>query len=194
MRHAGTRGRLVGAAIVVLVWTFGAKGPASAQTMDIYWVDVEGGGATLISANCCSVKSASAVWCADWYVEKMMRGSVESPSGPTPNRPSCRRRPRSTPSARSRCAPSCAATAGGSCGTSTSPATTTSATRPWSAPRCATPCTRATARRWPCSASRPPPGRSPRATASSAGRGDTARRTCRWSSTRRFRLCADKLQ
>ena len=33
------------------------------------------------------------------------------------------------------------------------PATTTSATRPWSAPRCATPCTPTTARRWPCSAS-----------------------------------------
>ena len=33
--------------------------------------------------------------------------------------------------------------------------------------------------------SRPPPGRSPRATASSAGRGDSARRTCRSSSTTR---------
>ena len=73
------------------------------------------------------------------------------------------------------------ATAGGSCGTSTSPATTTSATRPWSAPRCATPCTRATARRWPCSASPPPPGSSPRATvyrldAGTAGEEPAARR------------------
>ena len=71
-------------------------------------------------------------------------GPGRSLSGPTPNRLGCRRRPRSTRSARSRCAPSCAATAGGSCGKSTSPATTTSATRRWSAPRCATPCTPAT--------------------------------------------------
>ena len=48
MQHAGIREPLIGVAIVVLIWTFGATGPASAQTMDIYWVDVEGGGATLI--------------------------------------------------------------------------------------------------------------------------------------------------
>ena len=62
---------------------------------------------------------------------------------------------------------------------SKSPATTTSATRPWSAPRCATPCTPTTAHRSPCSASPPPPGRWPRATRSSAGRDRCARRTCR---------------
>ena len=49
-------------------------------------------------------------------------------------------------SARSACGPSCATPARASGGTSSSPATTTSATRPWSAPRCATPSTTATAR------------------------------------------------
>ena len=48
-----------------------------------------------------------------------------------------------------------------STGTSSSPATTTSATRPRSAPGCATPSTTATADRSPCSASAPPPARSP---------------------------------
>ena len=59
---------------------------------------------------------------------------------------------------------------GQTCGTSSSPATTTSATRPWSAPRWAAPPTTATAGRSPCSATQPPRGSSPRATASSAGR------------------------
>ena len=50
-------------------------------------------------------------------------------------------------------------------------ADTISDTRPWSAPRCATPSTTATAGRSPCSASPPPRGSSPRATTSSDGHG-----------------------
>ena len=55
-----------------------------------------------------------------------------------------------------------AAPARASSGTSSSPATTISDTTPWSAPRCATPSTTATAGRSPCSASAPPRGSSPR--------------------------------
>ena len=60
-------------------------------------------------------------------------------------------------------APSYAAPGKASSGTSSSPATTTSDTRPWSAPRCATPSMTETAGRSPCSASLPPRGSSPRA-------------------------------
>ena len=88
-------------------------------------------------------------------------GPGRSSSGRTPNR-RCSRRPRPlTRSAHSTCAPSCAALARASGGTSSSPATTTSATRPWSAPRCATPSMTATAGPSPCSASAPPRGSSP---------------------------------
>ena len=73
----------------------------------------------------------------------------------------------------------------GDCGTSSSPVTTTSATRPWSAPRCATPSTTATAGRLPCSASPPPPGSWLRVIALSDGPPNCARRTCRWWSTTR---------
>ena len=66
-----------------------------------------------------------------------------------------RRRQRSMRCARSAYGPPCATPGRASCGTSSSPATTTSATRPWSAPRCATPSTTATAGRSPCSASPP---------------------------------------
>ena len=107
------------------------------------------------------------------------------PSDRTPNRRCCRRLTRCRRSARSACGRSSATAARASSGTSSSPATTTSVTPPWSAPRCAMPCTPTTARRWPCSASPPPPGPSPRATASSAGRDRCARRTCRSSSTTR---------
>ena len=65
------------------------------------------------------------------------------------------------------------------------PATTISATRPWSAPRCATPSTTATAGPSPCSASARPRGGSPRATSSSDGRRNCARRTSSLSSTTR---------
>ena len=58
-------------------------------------------------------------------------------------------------SARSACSPSPARPARARGGTSSSPATTISATRPWWAPRCATPATTATAGPSPCSASAP---------------------------------------
>ena len=106
-------------------------------------------------------------------------------SGRTLSRRCSRPRPPSTQSVRWRCAPSCAEPAKAGCGTSSSPATTTSDTRPWSAPRCATPSTTATAGRWPCSAFPPPPGSSPRATSSSGGRRNFARRTSPWWSTTR---------
>ena len=54
---------------------------------------------------------------------------------------------------------------------------------PWSAPRCATPSTTATAGPSPCSASAPPRGGSPRATSSSDGRRNCARRTSPLSPT-----------
>ena len=50
MRNAGIRGRLIGAMSCALVCWILVASPAAAQTMDIYWVDVEGGGATLIVA------------------------------------------------------------------------------------------------------------------------------------------------
>ena len=93
-----------------------------------------------------------------------------SSSGRTPKRPlfPAPTTPRRGPSARP--APRrCAAPGRASSGTSSSPATTISDTRPWSAPRCATPSTTATAGRSPCSASPPPRGSSPRATTSSDG-------------------------
>ena len=67
----------------------------------------------------------------------------------------CRRPTRWRRSVRSPCGRSSATPARASSGTSSSPATTTSATPPWSAPRCAMPCTPTTARRSPCSASPP---------------------------------------
>ena len=57
--------------------------------------------------------------------------------------------------------------------------------QPWSAPRCATPSTTERAGRSPCSASPPPRGSSPRATPSSDGRRNCARRTYPSSSTTR---------
>ena len=104
-------------------------------------------------------------------------GPGRSSSGRTPSRRCSRPRQPSTRSVRSTCAPSCAAPGKGSSGTSSSPATTISDTRPWSAPRCATPSTTATAGPSPCSASAPLRGSSPRATSSSGGRRSCARRT-----------------
>ena len=50
MRDAGIVERLIGVIVCAAICTFGFAAPATAQTMDIYWVDVEGGGATLIVA------------------------------------------------------------------------------------------------------------------------------------------------
>ena len=50
MRDARALGRLIGAMNCALACCILVASPASAQTMDIYWVDVEGGGATLIVA------------------------------------------------------------------------------------------------------------------------------------------------
>ena len=50
MRDAGVVGRPIGAMSFALVFCILVASPAPAQTMDIYWVDVEGGGATLIVA------------------------------------------------------------------------------------------------------------------------------------------------
>ncbi len=110
---------------------------------------------------------------------------VRSSSDRTPSRRCSRPRHPSTRSARSTCGPSDAGPARACCGTSSSPATTISATRPWSAPRCATPSTTATAGPSPCSASARPRGGSPRATSSSDGRRNCARRTSPLSSTTR---------
>ena len=100
-----------------------------------------------------------------------------SPSRRTPNRRwlPCRRP--LMMSARSACSPSSARPARARGGTSSSPATTISATRPWWAPRCATPATTATAGPSPCSASAPRHGSWRHVTASSVGRQNCARRT-----------------
>ena len=82
--------------------------------------------------------------------------------GPDTEPPLSRRRPPLTMSVRSPYGPSSARPARASCGTSSPPATTTLATRPWSAPRSATPSTTVTDSPLPCSASAPPPGSSPR--------------------------------
>ena len=50
MRDVGALGRLIGAMNCALACCILVASPASAQTMDIYWVDVEGGEATLIVA------------------------------------------------------------------------------------------------------------------------------------------------
>ena len=52
MGDAGFRERLIGVIAGAALCTFGVAAPGAAQsdTMDIYWVDVEGGGATLIVA------------------------------------------------------------------------------------------------------------------------------------------------
>ena len=92
--------------------------------------------------------------------------------------------PRRGPPARPANRP-CAAPGRASSGTSSSPATTISDTRPWSAPRCATPFMTETAGRSPCSASAPPRGSSPRATLSSDRHPSCARRTYPSSSTTR---------
>ena len=99
-------------------------------------------------------------------------------SDPTPSRRRIRRRHPSTRFARSICGLPSATAARASCGTSSSPATTISARRPWSAPRCATPSTTATAGPSPCSASAPPRGSSHPATVSSDGHRNCGKRTC----------------
>ncbi len=50
MRDAETRRGLVGALACTLAWTMVAATPVTAQTLDIYWIDVEGGGASLVVA------------------------------------------------------------------------------------------------------------------------------------------------
>ena len=80
------------------------------------------------------------------------------------------RRPRpSTRSARSTCRAPYVAPVWASSGTSSSPATTISAPPLWSAPKCAMLFTPATVDPSACLASAPPPGSSPRETASSDG-------------------------
>ncbi len=48
MRDAGRPARPIGVAVCALAFAVAAAAPAAAQTMDIYWIDVEGGGATLV--------------------------------------------------------------------------------------------------------------------------------------------------
>ena len=48
MRDARTSARPIGVMVCALACALGAAMPTAAQTMDIYWIDVEGGGATLV--------------------------------------------------------------------------------------------------------------------------------------------------
>ena len=48
MRDVGILVRLIGVMVCAVTCVLGVAAPAAGQTMDIYWIDVEGGGATLV--------------------------------------------------------------------------------------------------------------------------------------------------